>query len=78
MNKQGRGSRPCLESYALLLIDEVAAAILLPAGFVFFHAERLFFAVADGLNAVGADSCGYQSALDRRGALIAESEVVFG
>jgi len=55
----------------LFLIHEVAAAVLLPAAFVFFHAERLFFAVADGLDAAGAYSGGYQSVLYCTCALIA-------
>ena len=35
---------------------EVAAAILLPAGLVALHAERLFLAVAYGADAIGADA----------------------
>src|SRR6202041_1782966 len=62
----------------LFLIDKVTAAILLPAAFGFFHAERFFFAVADGLNAIGADSGRNQSALHGRGPLIAQCQVVFG
>ena len=62
----------------LLLIDEVTAAILLPAAFVLFHAERLFLAVADGLDAAGADSSGGQGTLHCAGTLVAQSQVVFG
>src|ERR1700722_19279487 len=62
----------------LFLIDKVTASILLPAAFVFFHAERFFFAVADDLNAIGADSGRNQSALHGRGPLIAQCQVVFG
>lgn len=44
-----------LLSIALLAVDEVPAAILLPAFFVGLCAERTLFAVADGPNAVGCD-----------------------
>src|SRR5579864_6066093 len=37
----------------LPLINEVPAAVLLPASFVAFGAERFFFAVADRLDAAG-------------------------
>jgi hypothetical protein len=41
----GAESLPPRRTYVIyFLIDEVAAAALLPAGFVFFHAERFFFA----------------------------------
>src|SRR5580704_6416493 len=70
-------SAPLTGNGPLLLIDEVTAAVLLPAGFVFFHTERLFFAVADGLDARGIDSSRHKSALYRRSALVAESQVVF-
>jgi hypothetical protein len=36
--------------------DEMAAAILLIAGFTGFGAERLFFAVADGFDAIARHS----------------------
>src|SRR5438477_8959000 len=42
----------------LLGADEVAAAVLLPAGFVGLCAERLFFAEADGADAIGGDAQG--------------------
>jgi len=38
--------------------DEVAAAILLVAGFGSFHAEGLFLAVTDGAEAIGRDAQG--------------------
>jgi spermidine synthase len=69
---------PRASKVRLLLVYEVAAAVLLPAGFVFFHAERLFFAVADGLDAAGANSSGHQGSFHRAGALVAEGQVVFG
>ena len=62
----------------LLGHDEVAAAVLLPAGFVALHAERLFFAIADGADAVGADAQRNHVLLDCRGATIAQRKVVFG
>jgi hypothetical protein len=40
----------------LICADEMAAAILLVAGFTGFGAERLFFAVADGAEAIGGDA----------------------
>src|ERR1019366_5731466 len=39
---------------SLLLINEMAAAVLLPASFVAFCAEGLFLAVADGFDPAGA------------------------
>jgi hypothetical protein len=42
----------------LLGADEVASAVLLPAGFVALGAEGLFFAEADGADAVGGDAQG--------------------
>jgi len=35
---------------------EMAAAVLLPAGFIALHAEGLFLAEADGAEAVGRDA----------------------
>jgi hypothetical protein len=37
----------------LLAVDEVAAAVLLPAGFIRLAAEWFFLSVADGLDVVG-------------------------
>src|SRR5258706_2952598 len=62
----------------LLGADEVAAAILLPAGFVALVAEGLFFAEADGADAIGGEAEGDEILLDGAGAAIAEREVVFG
>ena len=60
--REGRSGAPPLTGVSgqLLLVNEVPAAILLPAGFVFLHAERLFFAEADGLDTAGRDSGGHQ------------------
>src|SRR5215469_7871974 len=62
----------------LLFVHKVAAPVLLPARLVRFGAERFFFAVADGLDAIAADPGLYERILDRVGAIGAESEVVFG
>src|SRR6266852_1058304 len=80
LTAQGHGSaRPRGTSYKRLLgADEVAAAILLPAGFVALGAEGLFFAEADGAEAIGGDAQGDEILLDGAGAAIAEREVVFG
>src|SRR5216683_811112 len=61
----------------LLGHDKVAAAVLLPAGFVALHAEGLFFAVADSADAVGADAQRNHVLLDGSGATVAERKVVF-
>src|SRR5208282_1087661 len=56
----------------------MAAAVLLPAGFVGSRAEGLFLAVADGGEAVGRNAQADQILFDGVGAAIAESEVVLG
>src|SRR5580704_2492875 len=56
----------------------MTAAVLLPAGFVAFGAEWFFLAEADGLDAARADAGRDQRTLDRSGALVAQSNVVFG
>ena len=56
----------------------MAATVFGVAGFVGFHAERLFFAVADGVETVGGNAEASEVLLDGVGATIAESEVVFG
>src|SRR5580658_10685182 len=61
----------------LLLVDEVPAAVLLPAPFVALGTERLFFSVADRLDAAGADSRRNQSVLHRRGSFVAQGQVIF-
>src|SRR5581483_4463995 len=62
----------------LLLVNEVTAAVLLPAGFVGLGAERLFLAIADRLDAAVIHAGRHQGVLDSIGAVVAESEVVFG
>src|SRR5271168_2324044 len=62
---------------ALVGFDEVAATVLLPAFFVAFGAEGLFFAEADGAQAVGGDALRDEVLLDGAGATVAEAQVVF-
>src|SRR5882757_5548962 len=66
-----------ISSAELLGHHEVPAAVLLPAFLVAFHARWLFLAVADGADPVCADSQTDQVLLDRRGAAIAQRQVVF-
>src|SRR5260370_37844131 len=54
----------------LLGADEVAAAILLPAGFVVLVAEGLFLAEAGRADAIGRDAQQDQGLLDGTGATI--------
>src|SRR5258706_6823141 len=60
----------------LLGADEVAAAILLPAGFVALVGEGLCFVIADGADAIGGEAQGDEILLDGAGAAIAEREAV--
>src|SRR5229473_1720798 len=61
----------------LLGADEVAAAVLLPAGLVALRAERFFLAEADGGHAVGRAAQRDEVLLHGAGAAIAERQVVF-
>src|ERR1035437_2640558 len=61
---------------SLLLINEMAAAVLLPASFVAFCAEGLFLAVADGFDPAGADAAPRECILHGTGALVAQSQVI--
>src|ERR1700722_4854957 len=63
--------------YSLLLVNEMPPAILLPAAFVGFHAERLFLAITDGLDAIGAHTGCDQCVLHRRSPLIPQSQIEF-
>ena len=56
----------------------MTATILLPASFVALGAERLLFPVADRLDAAGIDTLRGQHILDCGGALVSQSQVVFG
>src|ERR1035437_2996316 len=62
----------------LLLINEVGAAVLLPARLVAFRAERFFLAVADRAYAVGRNPELRQSLLGFVGTIVAQRQVVFG
>ena len=81
--KEGRRlSRPCgfgdEETALWFCRDEMAAAVLLPAGFVGLHAEGLFLAEADGAEISGRNAEVDKVLLDGVGAAIAKSKVVFG
>src|SRR6267143_167367 len=54
----------------------MAAAVLLPAGFVVLHTEGLLLAEADGAEAVGRNAQRNEILLDGAGAAIAKAEVV--
>src|SRR6516162_2629943 len=69
---------PGLRRYTLFLVDEVSAAVLLPAGFVRLGAERLLLPIADGLDAARIHTGRDHGILDRVGATIAEGQVVLG
>jgi hypothetical protein len=56
----------------------VAAAVLLPAGFVGFGAEGLFLAPTDGVDAIGGNAEADKIFLDGIGAALSECKVVFG
>src|ERR1700682_5603687 len=62
----------------LLLINKVTTAILLPASFVALGAERFLLAVAERLDAAGADTLRSQRVPDRGSALVSQSEVILG
>src|SRR5713226_3442814 len=55
----------------------MAAAVLLPAGFVALHAEGLLLAEADRAQAVGRNAQRNDVLLDGVGAATAETQVVF-
>jgi len=57
--------------------DEVGAPILLPARFVRLVAERLLFAVADGLDVARGNTILHQRVARSIGAAVAERQVVF-
>src|SRR5262245_34598963 len=62
----------------LLVANEVAAAVLLIAILGGLHAEGLFLAEANGVDAIGGDAQRNEILLHGAGATISESEVVFG
>src|SRR5260370_42600435 len=71
---QARETPPPSTLFCLLLIHEVAAAVLLPAAFVRLRAERLFLAVADGFDAIAGYSSLHERILHRIGALGAQGQ----
>src|SRR5262244_1509696 len=56
--------------------NKMAAPVLLPAGLIAFHAERLFLTVADRAHPVGGNSLGNQELLHGRRSPVTESQVV--
>src|SRR5690242_2515949 len=57
---------------------DVRAPVFLPAAFVMIRADGLFLAVADDGQLVLRDPHAHQKSFGRMGALVAESQVVFG
>src|SRR5215472_10183797 len=78
----GNGRRRCCaptKTYSGLLVGhEVAAAVLLPAGFGGLHAEGLFLAPTGGGQTLGRNAKADEVLLDGVGSAIAQSEIVFG
>jgi hypothetical protein len=62
----------------LLGLGEVAATVLLVAGFGGFSAERLLFAPAGGVEVICGEAQTDQVFLDGVGAALAQSKIVFG
>jgi hypothetical protein len=73
---QGGEFRPFVTR--LFFVYEVPAAILLITTFVRFGAERLFFTVADGFDAIARHSRLNQRILHRVRAIRAKRQVIFG
>src|SRR6266851_2160637 len=61
----------------LLPVDEVTTPVLLPALLVRLGAERLFLAVADGLDVISSNAALYQSVTDGIRTAIAQGQIVF-
>src|SRR5208282_2579700 len=72
------GETPVPPLPLLFLVHEVAATILLPATFVRLGAEWFLLAVADGLDAIAADSGLDERILHGVRAIGAQGEVIFG
>jgi hypothetical protein len=68
----------CTPTRKLLGLDEVAAAVLGVALFARLHAEGLFLAEADGVEAVAGNAEIDEILLDGVGAAITQREVVLG
>src|ERR1700741_5480836 len=71
-NCGGRLLRP--PAIPLLLINEMATAVLLPASFIGFCAEGVFLAVTDGFDPACAHAAGCQCSSRRTGAPDAQSQ----
>src|SRR5437879_1905001 len=67
----------CVRIAKLLRANEMAAAVLLPAGLAVVVAELLFLAEADGAQAIGGNAQRDEILLDGAGAAVAEREGVF-
>src|SRR5580704_10072504 len=80
MRRKGRSRAPSpgVVCNALVLVHEMAAAVLLPAAFVRLCAERLFFAVAVRFDAVATDSRLNKRVLHSVGAAGSEGQIVLG
>src|SRR5271156_1770973 len=68
----------CPHLFALPVDRELAAAVQLPAALIVFGAEWLFFAVADGADAVGSHSGGGKRFFDCVSPVFAQRQVIFG
>src|SRR3974377_1741012 len=78
MNKGRRPKPPRRSTALLLLVNEMPAAVLLPARFVAFRAERPFLAVADGADAVAGNTQLHQRLLGSVRAVVSERQIVLG
>lgn len=72
----GTTATPSFPRGALLLIDEMIAAVLLPVSLIALAAERFFLAAADRLDAAGDDRCRRQRILYSGGSLVAQRQVI--
>ena len=75
---EGPVGRPLVLGLLAFSWNKVAAAVLLPAGFVGFSAEGFFLAPTGCENAIGRKAEADEIFLDGVGAALAEGEVVFG
>ncbi len=76
--KEGDGHLPAIGWLWLFGLGEVAATVLLVAGFGGFGAEGLFFAPTGGVEVIGGKAEADQIFLNGVGTALAQSEVVFG
>src|SRR5581483_1045351 len=73
--RSGAGETPLLR--LLFRVDEMAAAVMLPALIVVLGTERFFFTVADRLDVGRTDAALHQGVLHGIGAVVAQGEVIF-